>query len=90
MRVLPWFLCSVLLVAEWPVVFVGQFQVFAVVGFLAFFADGLPDEPEAGCSVFVQGGIPVCRWAQGDVPDGLPASDCLWAGGFPASVWQNL
>ena len=74
MRILPWYLCSALPVGEWPVVFVGQFQVFAVFGFQAFFADGLPDEPEAGCSAFVQIGILVCRLPRVGVPGGEPMS----------------
>lgn len=47
----------------------GQFQVFAVAVFQAFFADELPDESEAGCSAFVRGDNLVCRWGWGDVPD---------------------
>lgn len=76
---------------ECPVVFVGQFQVFSVVGFLAFFEDELPDESEAGCSAFVQGGNLVCRLPRVGVPGGeLMSNDCLLAGDFPALVWQNL
>lgn len=61
-RALPWYLGLALPVGECPVVFVEQLQVFAVAVFRVFFADGLPDESEVGCSAFVRGGNLVCRW----------------------------
>lgn len=76
---------------ECPAVFVERLQVFAVVGFLAFFEDELPDESEAGCSAFVRVGNLVCRWGWGDVPDAeLPATGCVWEDDSLVSVWQNL